>query len=98
MQPTIDSSQAAADRSCRGDISRADDRSQLASSPIKTAYSVLVISMATAALIISSYTQDEVDFIMNFQLSRVQRSDIDVVLGDHAGGSEASTIRDLPAC
>lgn len=69
---------------------------QLERSPFKTAFSVLGISMATAVLIVGSFSQDAVDYIIDFQFSRVQQFDVDVVLGDQADSSAVSTIRNLP--
>jgi len=68
---------------------------QLERSPFKTAFSVLGIALATAVLVVGTFSQDAIDYIIDFQFSRVQQFDVDVVLADQTDDSAVSSIRNL---
>lgn len=63
--------------------------------PVKTGLSVLGIAMAAAILVVGSYSEDAVDYIMDFQFQRVQRYDVDVVMTEQTDDSGLSTIRHM---
>lgn len=61
--------------------------------PIKTCMSILGIAMATAIMVVGRYSEDAVNYLIDFQFNRVQRYDVDVVLTDETDDVAMSTIR-----
>ena len=68
---------------------------QLERQPFKTAISVLGIALATAIVVVGSFSEDAVHHLLEFQFNRVQRYDIDVVLADQTDEAALSTIRHM---
>ncbi|MBL4808887.1 MAG: ABC transporter permease [Phycisphaerales bacterium] len=69
---------------------------QLERQPIKTGLSILGIALATAILVVGSFTQDAVDYFLDLQFNRIQQYDIDVVLAEQTNDTALSTIRHMP--
>jgi putative ABC transport system permease protein len=69
---------------------------QLERRPIKTLLSCLGIALATAILVVGAYTEDAVEYIIDFQFSQVQRYDLDVVFADRTDDAALSTVRHMP--
>ncbi len=64
--------------------------------PLKTALSVLGIALACAILVVGGYSEDSVDYLLDFQFQRVQRYDVEVVFGATTDDRALSSIRALP--
>lgn len=69
---------------------------QLERQPTKTLLSVLGVSLATAILVLGSYSEDAVGFIMEHQFNRVLRHDANVVLFDQTDSTAISTVSSMP--
>lgn len=69
---------------------------QLERQPIRTALSTLGIALATAILVVGSFTQDSIGYLLDFQFNRVQRYDVSIALGEQTDDSALSTIAHLP--
>lgn len=64
--------------------------------PIKTSLSCLGVALATAILVVGSYTEDATDHLLDLQFHRVQRYDLDVVMVDQTDDEAISGVRHLP--
>jgi len=69
---------------------------QLERRPVKTGLSILGIGLATAILVVGSFTQDAIEYLLDFQFNRVKRYDIDVVMTDRLDDTALSSIRNMP--
>lgn len=65
---------------------------QLERQPIRTGLSVVGIALATAILVVGSFSQDAIDYLLDFQFNRVQQYDVDVALTESTDDTALSTI------
>ena len=64
--------------------------------PWKAAMSILGIAMAVAVLILGSFSQDALDYLMDFQFSQQQRQDVIVTFVEPISGGARREIQKLP--
>ncbi|MCA9296565.1 MAG: FtsX-like permease family protein, partial [Phycisphaerales bacterium] len=69
---------------------------QLERQPIKTALSILGVAMATAVMVLGSFSEDAIHYLVEFQFNRVQQFDVDVILADQTDDTALSTFRNMP--
>jgi len=64
--------------------------------PVKAIFSVLGVAMATSILVVGRFTENAMDYVIDFQFSRVQMFDMDVAFGERTDESAMSSIRSMP--
>ncbi len=64
--------------------------------PIKSTFSVCAIAMGVAILVVGSFTEDAVDYMMDFQFVLSQRNDMTVTLVEPASSRVIQAIQHLP--
>ncbi len=64
--------------------------------PVKTSISILGVALATSIVVVGSYTEDAVDFLLDFQFNRVQRYDVELAFTDQTDDAVLSSVRALP--
>lgn len=64
--------------------------------PAKAALSVLGISFAVAILIVGSFSEDAIDFLMEVQFGRVERQDVTVSFVEPTSASVLGELKQLP--
>lgn len=69
---------------------------QLERQPIKTSMSILGVALATAVMVLGSFSEDAIHYLLDFQFNRVQRFDVDVVLADQTDDTALSTLLHMP--
>ena len=69
---------------------------QLERHPVKTALSVVAISLAAAVLVVGNFFEDSVNYMMDAQFQQVQRYDMSVVTTDLVGDRAIYELESMP--
>ena len=69
---------------------------QLERRPMRTGLSVLGVALATAILVVGTFSADAIDDVLDLEYHRVQRYDLDVVFFDETDHASLASIRHMP--
>jgi putative ABC transport system permease protein len=69
---------------------------QLEQRPVRTALSCIGIALAVGIMVLGSFVEDTIEFVIDHQFQRSQRQDLTITLSEVGPPGALHTIRDLP--